>query len=1345
MSPRRLFFLTDTRASWEEDYILELLRPVMKDVNQYEWIVKPIPGPDLRYFTQTSDMIGWCVLAFSSNNVKPENVIALCRCLRPKIIFHLSDEWGQQPEFLKLAKFTHLYLRQHNFAHYPLSSFPNAFQIPLGYMKGMFPRNEPVDMFTKKPIALRKYVWSFVGAMKSDRQEMIDCFANAFPIKEIDESEDESEDQSEDELEDELHSGNEMSENEETQNSESSNDSKCGSEESDELDESNNNDTSSSSQHTSSLRGYGYVGNGMSPEAMREIYNDSVFVLSGRGNISLDCFRLYEATLSGAIPVAVGTKQELKHTFSFANNPPPFITADTWPDALKLCQDLLLHPSMVIACQQDMFNWMQIQIFIIQFKIQSALLQEFKQEDDVDELSMSSIDSSKKLVAKSKELKELNKLYPSRESNELTVSAKEAVSILTLPLYPSTPIALFDCVPYNGEPIVEERLKQLYPYVDKFYITEARYTFSGIRKPELYVEKNRHVFERYMNKIEFLVIEQFPDIETSERNMIETRAKMNQIHCVDIESWFRENYQRDYVQQILQQKQQEGLICDPFVCVVCDVDEIPRAAILQDLKKPEYYYDRLCKTPRQTLYLQMDFYYYNWNWKKKSPWMHPFCTTTIQESFSDKRWNAHFHARSLDRTILNSGWHLSYFMPKEDLVRKITSFAHREFDQDQFKSSSWLDVCLCAGKDLFGRGTYEDLVRTNIYTPVLLTDRDDVSLPPRDSGWNYGGSHRSVDEQLRVLFDAIYTIRQPRKAHQILIIDAVQEKYSNHNTRLGGSYTSISSFLDLQVTSQRLRTAFPHQLEGFQMIDRTQFTTHAYRMNVKEAWYGRKDEHVIDVSMTLSWISTNNILHIPTGFRMNSCFGQDPCPEKPKFLYVSISFPDLSEQLVIDLQFPEDCPRAYQLQPHEVVDRLFENQLYQSPLALKTDQVHHLESFYSCLTFHPGEGIPPDFQTVVACTPFIFCWQIGNSDIWHDFYDLDKLEYATRITNHMAIESHSDSCVGGSQLPMLIRITCALELGKRLSSLVNIQACSHPLTRFLLVKHDVPLFERWIRRLVKSEYEIKMLLEKISFFNVLTSTFHPYVLDRRTSPRVAICYFGMLRSLKSVVKTHQRHLFSILRNQGYSTDIFMHTWKTNQGNRVWEQHVASDIDYEEYKVLLPDYYQLDDQDEFTNTLSVADYFDQALFDSKGCCEGGEWLKDLVWNHICALESQRRVYQMVTDSMKSTGIEYEYVFIVRPDTFFHQPFPIEELKNSEYEEVLLRNCEHYGGYNDRFAVGRYDVMGIYTGRLKNLKSYRKTQKRIVAEEYLKYTLDRRGVRPKFIEFPFNFIRPSKTNL
>lgn len=90
----------------------------------------------------------------------------------------------------------------------------------------------------------------------------------------------------------------------------------------------------------------------VSPQDMFQIYNNSVFVPCGRGNMRLECFRLYEVVIAGAIPVVVGTTEEIAETFLYN---PPFLFATSWEEAEKRCRQLLdsdelkkLHEAMLI-------------------------------------------------------------------------------------------------------------------------------------------------------------------------------------------------------------------------------------------------------------------------------------------------------------------------------------------------------------------------------------------------------------------------------------------------------------------------------------------------------------------------------------------------------------------------------------------------------------------------------------------------------------------------------------------------------------------------------------------------------------------------------------------------------------------------------------------------------------------------------------------------------------------------------------------------------------------------------------------------------------------------------------
>ena len=111
-----------------------------------------------------------------------------------------------------------------------------------------------------------------------------------------------------------------------------------------------------------------------SPSATNEVYTDAIFVPVGRGNQSLDCFRFYEAIVSGAVPVIVGHESEINVTFKCNGYMPSFIYAPNWNEASKICKDLLKGKTAVLQNIQNYNNeWWKAQILIIRDKISSSL------------------------------------------------------------------------------------------------------------------------------------------------------------------------------------------------------------------------------------------------------------------------------------------------------------------------------------------------------------------------------------------------------------------------------------------------------------------------------------------------------------------------------------------------------------------------------------------------------------------------------------------------------------------------------------------------------------------------------------------------------------------------------------------------------------------------------------------------------------------------------------------------------------------------------------------------------------------------------------------------------------
>ena len=231
--------------------------------------------------------------------------------------------------------------------------------------------------------------------------------------------------------------------------------------------------------------------------------------------------------------------------------------------------------------------------------------------------------------------------------------------------------------------------------------------------------------------------------------------------------------------------------------------------------------------------------------------------------------------------------------------------------------------------------------------------------------------------------------------------------------------------------------------------------------------------------------------------------------------------------------------------------------------------------------------------------------------------------------------------------------------------------------------------------------------------------------------RIAICYFGLTRSTRKVYQTHHELLFAPLRGAGHSIDIYMHTWRTDAPCVWWTP--SPPLDYEEYKLLEPGTYKIEEQSEFTATLDFGQLFNEEVYRTIGDCPEGEWHPHLIFNHMCALESQKRSFQMA----QASGVAYDHVIFVRPDVRLRVAFDPAWL-SSPYS-IIIPDVDHFYGLNDRFAVIPFMAAAFYACRVDEIAEFRKSNGRIVSEKYVKFIIDKYYGKETQVTFPFELVR------
>ena len=233
---------------------------------------------------------------------------------------------------------------------------------------------------------------------------------------------------------------------------------------------------------------------------------------------------------------------------------------------------------------------------------------------------------------------------------------------------------IIDCfIFFNELKMLKFRLEELYEHVDYFVIVESSKTFTNKPKP-LFFHENRILFEKYLNKIIYHVID-FP------------------VNFLDNE-WEREFYQRDSI--IFGLDKVPNIKNDDLV-IISDVDEIPDITSIKKTNINDLMFG---------CHLVQDFYYYNLNLCKNRKWnwsvILPF-SKVKNIKISEVR-KSHPNMSGINP----GGWHFSYFGDTKNIINKINSFSHQEYNNDYYKDEERILKCISNGLDIFEREVSED-------------------------------------------------------------------------------------------------------------------------------------------------------------------------------------------------------------------------------------------------------------------------------------------------------------------------------------------------------------------------------------------------------------------------------------------------------------------------------------------------------------------------------------------------------------------------------------------------------------------------------------------------------------
>jgi hypothetical protein len=228
--------------------------------------------------------------------------------------------------------------------------------------------------------------------------------------------------------------------------------------------------------------------------------------------------------------------------------------------------------------------------------------------------------------------------------------------------------------------------------------------------------------------------------------------------------------------------------------------------------------------------------------------------------------------------------------------------------------------------------------------------------------------------------------------------------------------------------------------------------------------------------------------------------------------------------------------------------------------------------------------------------------------------------------------------------------------------------------------------------------------------------------------RVCLAFFGITRSLKYTIDSINKNIFDIFINNNIEYDVFVHTYKLQNYTNVRTRENKKDVDNNEYKLLKPDYVEIDDQNMIKNQINMKLYRTQK----------DPWKSkyNSVDNFILAQYSKYKIVKMIENSQ----ITYDYILYVRPDCLYLKKININYLFYVNNDTICIPNFHLYSKYkiNDRFCIANMNTYKIYGSIFPQLLELSKKHS-LHSEKIIGMILKNNKIKLKKIPFLFSRVR------
>ena len=263
---------------------------------------------------------------------------------------------------------------------------------------------------------------------------------------------------------------------------------------------------------------------------------------------------------------------------------------------------------------------------------------------------------------------------------------------------------VIDCITYFDEDmLLDFRLNVLNNYVSKFVIVEAKEDHQGNKKKLNFDIKN---FSKFKNKIIYIV---------QEKLIVDPNTKLPKNWS---KNHLKDQSQRNYISNGIEKFEDNDWI------IISDLDEIPNPNAIKDFNSKFKY----SVFEQKFFYYKFNLIFPSQNWYGSRICVKKFLKSPqwLRNQKVKKKFLGIFN-RGI-KIIKNGGWHFSYLKSPVQIKKKIESFAHSEYNKEEYKNLKNIETSIKNRTDLYDRNLRLEKISINNELPEYLLENQDKYL-----------------------------------------------------------------------------------------------------------------------------------------------------------------------------------------------------------------------------------------------------------------------------------------------------------------------------------------------------------------------------------------------------------------------------------------------------------------------------------------------------------------------------------------------------------------------------------------------------------------------------------------